>query len=66
MTTVTVSVDIKVDPDWIDFCTKEVDLFMTSYCGLRNSIGEPVRGGQANGYGISILMDAVRGALPSI
>jgi len=34
MPKVTVTIDVEVDPDWIEFCTSEyVDVFMSGYCG---------------------------------
>ncbi len=29
----TVSIKVKVDPDWVDYCVRAPDLFMTDYCG---------------------------------
>jgi hypothetical protein len=31
--TITVSIEVPVDEDWIKFCTKHNDIFMTGYCG---------------------------------
>jgi hypothetical protein len=30
---ITVTIEVEVDQDWIDYCTQENDLFMTDHCG---------------------------------
>lgn len=33
MTKISVTIDVEVDQDWIDYCTQYNDLFLTHYCG---------------------------------
>lgn len=33
MSTLTATIEVEVDPDWIEFCTQYNDIFMYDYCG---------------------------------